>query len=158
LRIEVYCMDLIKDIRQKRAKQKQKKPIKRDVFNQVSGLVRQYGLKGSFLNALDEAEDNVSTKNLTFTRVRLKAPVESPLFSLVTKDEYFLVMSIIKKIDNPYLGFAHSPEEILLCKPLYRLNPDLTPEKLTHYDFETLFLHERAKMNRGKTNPNDANL
>lgn len=151
-------MDLIKDIRQKRAKQKQKKPIKRDVFNQVSGLVRQYGLEESFLNALDEAEDYLSTKNLTFTRVRLKVPVESPLFSLVTKDEYFLAMSIIKKIDNPYLGFAHSPEEILLCKPLYRLNPALTPEKLTHYDFETLFLHERAKLNRRKTNPDDAKL
>ncbi|MFO7555350.1 MAG: hypothetical protein R6W88_09125 [Desulfobacterales bacterium] len=151
-------MDLLKDIKRKRAKERQKEPIKRDVFNQVSGLVRQYGLEGSFLNALDEAEDYLSTKNLTFTRVRLKVPVESPLFSLVTKDEYFLAMSIIKKIDNPYLGFAHSPEEILLCKPLYRLNPTLTHEKLTHYDFETLFLHERAKLNRGKTNPDDAKL
>lgn len=156
--IEVYCMDLIKDIRQKRAKQKQKKPIKRDVFNQVSGLVRQYGLEESFLNALDEAEDYLSTKNLTFTRVRLKVPVEKPLFSLVTKDEYFLAMSIIKKVDSPYLRFAHSPDEILLCKPLYRLNPELSRQKLMRYDFETLFLHERAKLNRGKTNPDDARL
>lgn len=138
-------MDLLKDIKRKRAKQRQKKPIRRGVFNQISGVVRQYRLTKRFLNVLDEVEDYLSTKNLTFTRIRLKAPVESPLFSLVTKDEYFLTMSIIKKVNSPYLRFAHSPEEILLCKPLYRLNPALSPEKLMRYDFETLFLHEHAK-------------
>jgi len=137
-------MDLLKDIRRKRAKQ-------RDAFNQISGLVRQYGLEKSFLDTLDKVGDYLATKNLKFARIRLKVPVESPLFSLVTKEEYFLTMSIIKQIDSPYLRFAESPEEILLCKPLYRLNPALRPEKLMRYDFETLFLHECAKLNRMKT-------
>jgi hypothetical protein len=144
-------MDLLKDIRIKRVKQRQKKPIQRNLFNQISGLVRLYGLDENFLDKLDRTEDGLSIKNLKFSRIRLKVAVERPLFSLVTKGEYFLTMSIIKKIDSPYLRFAHSPEEMLLCKPLYRLNPALRPEKLMRYDFETLFLHECAKLNRMKT-------
>jgi len=141
-------MDLLKDIKQKRAKQKQKKPFRRDVFNQISGIVKQYGLKESFLSILDNVEDDLSEENLKFRRVRLKTPMESPLFSLATKDEYALTMSIIGKVDNAYLKFANSPEEIVLCGSLYRLNPMLTNQKLMRYHFETLLLHERAKANR----------
>ena len=139
-------MNLLTHVKRKRKQQRKKQPIRRDVFNQISGIVRQYSLKKNFLDALDEVEDYLSTKNLKFARIRLKVPVESPLFSLVTKDEYLLTMSIISKVDNPYLKFAHSPEEILLCKPLYRLNSALGPEKLMRYHFETLYLHERAKV------------
>ena len=78
----INYMDLLKDIKHKRAKQRQKKPIKRDAFNQISGLVRQYGLEKSFLDALDKVGDYLATKNLKFARIRLKVPVESPLFSL----------------------------------------------------------------------------
>ena len=144
-------MDLLKDIKRKRAKQKQKKPIQRDAFNQMSDLVRQYGLEKSFLDALNEVEDGLSTKDLKFARIRLKVPVESSLFSLVTQEEYFLTMSIITKVDSPYLRFAHSPEEILLCTPLYRINPSLTPDRLMRYHFETLLLHERTKINNMET-------
>jgi len=146
LGIDISYMDLLKDIKRKRAEQRQKKPIKRDAYNQISGLVRQYGLEKSFLDGLDEVEDYLATKELKFARIRLKVPVESPLFSLVTKEEYVLTMSIIKKVDCPYLRFAHSPEEVLLCKPLYRLNPSLSPERLMRYHFETLLLHERIKI------------
>jgi len=141
-------MDLLKYIKRKRAKQRQKKPIKRDAFNQISGMVRQYGLEKSFLDALEKVGDNLVMKNLKFARIRLKVPVESPLFSLVTKEEYVLTMSIIKKVDCPYLRFAHSPEEVLLCKPLYRLKPSLPPERLMRYHFETLLLHERTKIKK----------
>ncbi len=85
---------------------------------------------------------------MKFNRVKLKTPMESSLFSLATKDEYALTMSIIGKVDNAYLKFANSPEEILLCRSLYRLNPLLTNQKLMRYHFETLLLHERAKANR----------
>lgn len=146
-------MGLLKEIKHKRAKLRQKKPIQRDVFNQISGLVRLYGLKENFLDALAEVEENICTENSKSARIRVKVAVEGPLFSLVTKDEYSLTMSIINKINNPYLRFAHSPEEMLFCKPLYHLNPALSPEKLMRYDFETLFLHECAKLNRMKTQP-----
>ena len=144
-------MDLLKDIKQKRAKQKQKNPFRRDVFNQISGIVKQYGLKESFLSVLDNVEEDLSGENLKLNRVKLKTPMESALFSLATKDEYVLTMSIIGKVDNSYLKFANSPEEILLCGPLYRLNSTLGPEKLMRYHFETLFLHERAKIDHIKT-------
>lgn len=145
-------MDLIGHIKYNRAKQRQKKPIKIDVFNQISGIVRQYGLKESFLDIFDTVEDQFSAENLNLLRIRVKTPVVRPIFSLVEKEEYDLIMSIIYKADTPYLEFAHSPEEILLCKSLYRLNPAISAEKLSRYHFETLFLHERVKRNRMETN------
>jgi hypothetical protein len=148
-------MDLLKHIRHKRAKQKRKKPIRRDVFNQISNIVRQCGLKESFLGVFDNFENHLTAKNLNIPRIRMKTQLVSPLFSLVSEEEYHLSMSIINTVDNAYLLFAHSPEEILLCKPLYRLNPELSSEKLMRYHFETLFFHERVKQNRMKTNQND---
>ena len=145
-------MSLLKNIKQKRANQKQKKPFRRDVFNQISGIVRQYSLKKSFLSVLDNVEDDLSGENLKFNRVKLKTPMESSLFSLATKDEYALTMSIIGKVDNAYLKFANSPEEILLCGPLYRLNPALTNQTLVRYHFKTLLLHERAKATNNEPN------
>ena len=145
-------MDLIGHIKHNRAKQRQKKPIKTDVFNQISGIVRQYGLKESFLDIFDTVEDQFSAENLNLLRIRVKTPVVRSIFSLVAKEEYDFIMSIIHQADTPYLEFAHSPEEILLCKSLYRLNPAISREKLRRYHFETLFLHERAKRNRMETN------
>jgi hypothetical protein len=139
-------MDLLKDIKQKRAENRRKKPIKRNVFNQTCTVVKQFGLKGSFLDVLDKVEEYLTDEKLRFSRVRLKTPLETPLFSLANEDEYALTMSIIDKVGNSYLEFAHSPEEILLCGPLYRLNATLDPDKLIRYHFETLFLHENAKL------------
>jgi hypothetical protein len=139
-------MDLLKDIKQKRAKQKQKKPFSRDAFNQISSIVKQYGLNNDFLSILDNVDDYLSRQNFKFSRIRIKTLMENHLFSLATRDEYTVTMSIISKIDNPYLKFAHSPEEIILCEPLYCLNPSLTPEKLIRYHFETLLLHEHIKI------------
>jgi hypothetical protein len=146
--MDIKDMGLLKDIQRRRAKQKQKIPFKRDVFNQISSLVRQYGLKESFLKVLDKIEECPSDENLKLVRVRLKIPLEGALFSLATRDEYAVSMSIIAKINNSYLKFAYSPEEILLCKPLYGLNPSIAPEKLRRYHFGTLFLHERAKIEK----------
>ena len=149
-------MDLIGQIKNNRAKQREKKPIKIDVFNQISGIVRQYGLKESFLDSFDTVEDQLAVKNFNLLRIRVKTPVVRPIFSLVSEGEYYLTKSIIHKADTPYLVFAHSPEEILLSKSLYRLNPAINAEKLNRYHFETLFLHECAKRNRMKTNPGHA--
>ncbi len=144
-------LNLLHHIKSKRAKQSRKLPIKRDVFNRISSIVRKYELKKNFLSVLENVEDYLSKTNSSYNRVRVKASMESPLFSLVTKDEYALTISIIEKIDNSYLKFAHSPDEILLCGPLYRLNSSLSPEKLMRYHFETLILHERASTNNMNT-------
>ena len=136
-------MEIVKYIKNERAQQKKKLPFKRDVFNKISGLVRWYGLDDGFLKALDKPVDYLSRENLKLARFRSKIPFEFPLFSLATKEEYNLAMAIIHKIDNPYLQFVQSPEEILVCQPLYRLNPALSPEQLMRYNFETLLLYER---------------
>jgi hypothetical protein len=144
-------MTFLQHIRNERARQRKKKPLKRYVFNQICSLVKQYDLKESFLSDLDNVEDDLSGENFKFTRVRLKTPMESALFALATKDEYALTMSIIGKVDNAYLKFANSPGEILWCKPLYRLNPSIDSEKLIRYHFETLYLHERTKVKNTET-------
>ena len=138
-------MDLLKDIKQKRARQKQKKPFRRNAFHQICCIVKQYGLNNDFLSIIDNVDAYVSRESLNFPRIRVKAQVENHLFPLATKDEYMLTMSIVSKIDNPYLKFAHSPEEIIWCEPLYRLNPSIDSKKLIRYHFETLYLHEHAK-------------
>jgi len=138
-------MDLLKDIKQKRAKQKQKKPFRRNAFHQICCIVKQYGLDNNFLSIIDNVDDYVSRESLNFPRIRVKAQVENHLFPLATKDEYMLTMSIISKINNPYLKFVHSPEEIIWCETLYRLNPLIDSKKLIRYHFETLYLHEHAK-------------
>ena len=138
-------MDLLKDIKQKRARQKQKKPFRRNAFHQICCIVKQYGLTNDFLSIIDNVDAFVSRESLNFPRIRVKAQLENHLFPLATKDEYMLTMSIISKIDNPYLKFVHSPEEIIWCKPLYRLSPSIDSKKLIRYHFETLYLHEHAK-------------
>jgi len=138
-------MNLLTHIKRQRKQQRKKQTIRRNVFNQISTIAKRYRLTTGFLDILDNVEDYLSEKNLNLSRIRVKAPLDGPLFSLSTKDEYSLTMSIINKIDNPYLKFAHSPEEIIWCGPLYRLNPSIDFDKLMRYHFETLYLHERAK-------------
>lgn len=143
-------MDILTHLKKKRERQPNKQPFKRDVFNNISQIVSEYGLEKNFLSAFENAEGRLFQKNLNGHRVRVKTLTANRLFSLVSQEEYALTQSIISKINNSYLLFAHSPEEILLCGPLYRLNPALKPEQLARYHFETLLLHERAKTNNQK--------
>lgn len=138
-------MTLLKDIKLTREKQRAKQPIRRDVFNRISGIVRQYGLQRSFLSVLEHAREYLAKNDLKPVRTKMKEPMDPPLFSLVTGQEYSLTTSIIRQIENPYLECVHSPEEILLCEHLYRLNPSIPPERLKRFHFETLILHELTK-------------
>jgi hypothetical protein len=144
-------MKIAQYIKNERAQHKKKKPFRRDIFNKISELVRWYGLDDGILKRLDKAVDYLPEEKTISGRFRPKIPFEFPLFSLATKEEYHLAMAIIQKIDNPYLQFVQSPEEMLLCQPLYRLNPALSHEQLMQYHFKTLFLNERAKAENMKT-------
>ena len=139
-------MDLLQHIKRDRARQKRKPPYRRRVFNTVQGLVTAYGLGEDFLQLLDNPKNSLPYKNTEFSRVKAKDPFEFPLFSLSTKEEYALAVAIENKVDNRYLQFAHTPEELLLAVPLYEANPLLRSEDLAHYHFETLLLYERAKI------------
>lgn len=138
-------MNLLRHIRNERARQREKKPFQQDIFNQISSIVRQYGLDESFLTVIESAEDYLSQTNLELHRIREKMPLEPQLFMLVTHEEYRLTRRIINKIDNPYLQYAHSPEEIFQSSLLHRLNPTVSAEMLMRNHLETLLLYEYSK-------------
>lgn len=138
-------MNLLEHIRHKRTRKRKKQLFEREVFTKISALVRWYGLDENFLKKLDNAKDYPPREKMDFVRVRTKKPFDFPLFSLSSRDEYDLTQALLRKVNNPYLSFAHSPEEILLSGILYRMNAELRPEELRRYHFETLLLYEHAK-------------
>lgn len=138
-------MNLLQHIKSERIRQGEKQPFEREIYTKISTLVRKYCLGTRFLIKLDDTDDYSAGENLEFLQVKTKRPFEFPLFSLSTQNEHNLTMSIISKVNNPYLTFAHSPEEILLCVPLHQMNPSLRPEKLLRYDYKTLVQYEFAK-------------
>jgi hypothetical protein len=138
-------MDLLEHIRHKRTRKRKKQIFEREVFTQISAMVRWYGLDESFLKKLDNVEDYPSVEKMDSIRIKTKKPFDFPLFSLSSRDEYDLTRAILRKMNNSYVSFAHSPEEILLSGILYRMNAELRPEELRRYDFETLLMVEHAK-------------
>lgn len=138
-------MDLLQDIKSERARKRGKLPFRRTLFDRINGLVKEYALGESFLRRLDEVADHFSIGSLELDRVKAKEHFEPPLFSLSTEAEYRVTMAIISKVNNPYLHFVSSPDEILLCEPLFRCNPGLGPDRLARYHFATLLRDELAR-------------
>ena len=138
-------MDLLQNIKSDRIRQRKKQPHKREAFNTISRIVKGYGLSEDFLELLGKTEDYPSRKGMEFAEVKAKKKYEFPPFCLVSKEQYRLAMTIAAQLNNPYLQFARSPEEILLSAPLYEANPSLGLDDLLRYDFETLLLCQRAK-------------
>ena len=139
------AMDLLQTIRKDRARQRRRRPLGRDAFKTVSCIVKAYGLGDNFLEKLDRIDDHPFTDSMKLTEVKAKKMIELPPFSLVSEEEYRLIITIAARLGNPYLQFAHSPEELLLSVPLYEANPSLEPEDLLRLDYETLLLCQRAK-------------
>jgi hypothetical protein len=108
--------------------------------------VKEHRLTESFLEKLESPEDFLQEKKAEFARVIEKQPFRFPLFSLAEQEEYDLTLAIIDKINNPYLEFAQSVEEIGLSKLLFDQNPAIGREKLKKYHFETLLQYEQAKI------------
>lgn len=139
------CMDLLNEIQQRRRKQAEKQPLQRDAFSQVCCIVQRYGLGQDFLNLLDGPHSPLATRGREKAGARLKAPLDCPPFSLGTEGEYELTLAIIRKVGNPYLQYATSPDEILLSNPLYRCNAAIPVERLMRFHFETLLHYELSK-------------
>jgi len=138
-------MNLLEKIKNERAQSKKKRPFRRTLFDQVNGLVRTYSLEESFLSRLEVPEDYMSEAKVECALLKKKRPVEFPLFALSAEKEYRLTTAIMRKVNNPYLEFAQSPDEIAISKLLFDLNPSLGADKLKRYHFETLLLCEHAK-------------
>lgn len=138
-------MDLRQHIRSGRADRRRKRDLTPSLFDRVSGLVKEFSLGEAFLRRLDEIPDELGETDLKFDGAKPKPPYEPPLFSLCTESEYRVTMTIIGRLGNRYLEFVNSPDEILLCEPLFRQNPSLPPERLARFHFETLLLAEAAQ-------------
>lgn len=138
-------MDLLQKIKSERAQSKKKRPFKRTLFDKVNGLVRTYSLEESFLSRLEVPEDYLSEAKVECAQLRKKRQIKFPLFSLSAEEEYRLTTAIMSKVNNPYLEFAQSPDEIAISKTLFDLNPSLGADTLERYHFETLLFCERAK-------------
>ena len=135
-------MDLLQHLRSERAEKRKKQPFAPTLFDRINGLVKTYALGEAFLGSLDAFEERLREEDLTLDRVRPKRPYDPPLFSLSTEEEYRVTIAVINKAGNPYLNFVNSPDEILLCGPLFRHNPSLAPERLARFHFEALLLAE----------------
>jgi hypothetical protein len=155
----MLSVDLLRHIRSERAQKKTKQPLSRALFDRINSLVMKYALGETFLERLGNFTDDPLRESVEFDRLKAKAHFEPPLFSLSTQEEYRVSMAIMEKVNNRYLHFVNSPDEILMCGPLFRRNPFLGPDQLARYHFETLLLYELAmgglrdlktpKVNRG---------
>ena len=130
--------DLLRRLKRERRRRKAPQPFKRSLFVRIHALVQQYGLNKDFLSKIDEFADNLPAAQLSSPGAMAKEDLQLPLFALATLEKYRLTMAIIEKVNNPYIHFAHSPEEILWCTPLFRRHPHLAPEILAAHHFRTL--------------------
>jgi hypothetical protein len=136
--------DLLNHVRRERRIRKAKQPFQRTLFVKIHVLVQAYGLGEDFLKKLDEFTDIFPLEKFNHNAVMIKAQLQLPLFDLATPEKYCLTLAIIEKVNNTYLHFAHSPDEILLCTSLFRHNPDIEAERLAAHHFQTLLLGNLA--------------
>lgn len=132
-------------IRTRRGREKRKQPFESALFDRINGLVRAYALGKTFLARLNRSDEEPLPGDETLDRVTTKEPFEAPLFSPAGQEEYRVTTAILNTVNNPYLRFAGSPDEILLCGPLFRRNPHLGSDILARCHFRTLLLAETAK-------------
>lgn len=135
-------------LKRERGQSQAKQPFQRSLFVRIHALVEKYGLGEDFLSKIDEFTNNFPAAKLASKGAMVKEKLQLPLFALATAEKYVLTMAIIDKVNNPYLHFAHSPEEILLCTTLFQRHPHLEPEKLAAHHFQTLLSGDLA---RGKS-------
>jgi hypothetical protein len=128
-------MVLLQHLKQARARPR--RLFTRTAFTVVSALMREHKLDESFLDSLRKIEAQANEWVWSY-QPRPKNPFQPPLFALVTADEFRLIQTILAALDNPYVLFAHCPEELLVSGRLFRLNPDLPPAILERVHFRTL--------------------
>src|SRR3974390_669323 len=123
-------MDLKDSLRQDRARGKKKEPLHPSLFSHIGGLVRRHSLGEAFCRLIGPmTAKGVETLARAY-RAEAKPLYEAPLFFLATPEKYQLIHQILTALNNPYLAWARSPEEILLALPLWQRRPGLDQEAL----------------------------
>ena len=132
-------MDLKETWRRERLRGREKEPFSPSRFSHVGGLVRRHQLGEEFCRFLGAMTTVSAEKLARDCQSGTKAPYEPPLFFLATPEEYAVIQKILSSLDNPYLAWAHGPEEILLSQFLWQRRPGLEPEELANRHFAVLF-------------------
>jgi len=132
-------MDLKDSWRQKRLRGREKVPLSPSLFSHVGGLVRGYHLGEEFCRLMRSMTAEGIEKLARNGRGQAKVPYEPPLFFLATPEEYLAIREIIAGLENPYLRWAHSPEEMLLSPHLWRQRPGLDKAELGQRHLAALF-------------------
>ena len=135
-------MDLLRHIRAGRAESRRKESFRPTLYTRVSALVRRYGLDESFARDLGVSLAPPGRHEPDSVLPKRKEPSPASLFSLSTVEEHRVTMAILTRVENPFLEYATSPEEILLSRELFRRNPSLSPETLACHHFRMLLLAE----------------
>ena len=131
-------MNLKDSLRRDRLRVKEKEPWAPSLFSYVGGLVRRHGLGETFSGLLGQMTGASAEKLAQTHHSAPKAPYEPPLFFLATAEEYQVIQKILSGLDNPYLAWACSPEEIFLSQTLWKRRPGLDPETLASRHFAAL--------------------
>src|SRR3990172_4343054 len=101
-------MVLLQHLKQARARPR--RLFTRTAFTAVAALVREHKLDESFLDRIREDAAQRAEWIWSFEPLP-KSPFEPPLFALVAADEFRLIQAMLAVADNPYVPFAHSPDE-----------------------------------------------
>jgi hypothetical protein len=135
-------MDLKESWRRERLRERAKEPFPPSRFSHVGGLVRHYQLGREFCRLLEGMTEAGAEELARNGQSEAKVTYEPPLFFLATPEEYLVIQEILSGLDNPYLRWAHSPEEMLLSQPLWRQRSDLDQEELATRHFAALFRND----------------
>ena len=135
-------MDLKEAWRRERLRERAKEPISPSLFSYVGGLVRRHQLGAEFCRLLENMTEEGAEKLARDHESAAKVQYEPPLFFLATPEEFEVIQEILSDLDNPYLRWAHSPEEMLLSPHLWRRRPGLEPEELAQRHLAALFWHD----------------
>lgn len=143
-------MSLLQRIRAGRTEKRRRPAFQPTLYARVSGLVKRHGLGDPFLRALEAPGKVPREDEPSAFRLKRKEPYDPPLFSLSTEEEYRVTQVILTSVKNPYLQYATSADEILVCGSLFQQSPSLSPETLVCHHFETLLLAESARRQIGR--------
>jgi len=126
-------MPLLERIKKGRGRRPGKEPWPMTAFAAVAAIVRAFGL-----TSLEQLAEEVPGDQASPDRERRS------LFPLLSASQYHLVQEIIRRYDNPFLGYARTPAEVVLSQQLYRRRPDVDPMTLAATPLTELRARETA--------------
>jgi hypothetical protein len=137
-------MGLVHQIKREHARRKAKRLYRRTAHAAVGAIADRYGLPEDFVEK-PHVPPVPAGSSFISGPFKEKKSLDAVPFFLADQKQHMVTKRIAEAADNPYLAFAHSPEEIILSKFLLEMNPGIGPDLLDRRHFETLILAELAK-------------